>query len=429
MKSYSLQHIVDHARKHSPFYGHLFAGFGASVTSVEDLPITDQSAYWQANSLVDNRLLTGKLEDGIVFKSGGTTGNPKYSAFSREEWNSFTSVFGAGMAAGGLGQGERVANLFYGGGLYASFLFIHGSLEKSGASVVEFPLGGASDFDEILRLTQEFEVTTWAGVPTLLLSLIKQIKERSLKPADLPLKKLLYGGEAIYPDQVAFIRQAFPDMLIRSIGYASVDAGLLGYADFRDPDGIHRVFRDATVVEIVDDATGKPIQSPGVPGRLIVTNLTRLLMPVIRYPAGDCAEWVDPPDFPDGDKTGRRFKLTGRSDEAARVGPVSIYYGDVEKVLHLVLGNRRLFGFQMILSHDKQCDHLSLRVAADIAQQDTDLISKNVLLKLFHERKMLEQWMDQGKVGPVVIEWVSLDHLERNERTGKLRRIIDRRLK
>lgn len=49
----------------------------------------------------DNRLLTGPMTDGVVFKSGGTTGAPKFSVFTHGEWDAFVTAFGRGMAPNG----------------------------------------------------------------------------------------------------------------------------------------------------------------------------------------------------------------------------------------------------------------------------------------------------------------------------------------
>jgi len=72
------------------------------------------------------------MTDGTAFKSAGTTGKPKFSIYRASEWDSLCEGFGRGMAAGGLRPGERLANLFYAGDLYASFLFITHSLERCG---------------------------------------------------------------------------------------------------------------------------------------------------------------------------------------------------------------------------------------------------------------------------------------------------------
>ena len=42
---------------------------------------------------------------------------------------------------------------------------------------------------------------------------------------------ILFAGEPMQEDQRARMRRIFPDALIRSIGYASNDSGLLGYTD------------------------------------------------------------------------------------------------------------------------------------------------------------------------------------------------------
>ena len=56
------------------------------------------------------------------------------------------------------------------------------------------------------------------------------------------INRLLFGGESLYPDQRAILLSAFPNARAASIGYASVDAGLLGYADSACGPDEHRVF-------------------------------------------------------------------------------------------------------------------------------------------------------------------------------------------
>ena len=94
-----------------------------------------------------------------------------------------------------------------------------------------------------------------------------------------------------------------------------------GPNEFRRHDG-------SALYEIVDEETGAPIREPGVPGRALVTNLRRRLIPILRYPVGDRAQWIDPEDSPD-----RRFLLLGRSEEAARIASISLYYDDVRALL------------------------------------------------------------------------------------------------
>lgn len=79
-----------------------------------------------------------------MFKTGGTTGTPRFSCYTREEWREFVTAFGAGLVDAGLRPGHRVADLFYAGELYASFLFILDSLAHAPVANVRLPIGGGA---------------------------------------------------------------------------------------------------------------------------------------------------------------------------------------------------------------------------------------------------------------------------------------------
>ncbi|MGD9787886.1 MAG: AMP-binding protein [Sulfuricellaceae bacterium] len=245
MNIYPLPTLVAVARELSPYYRELYAGLPQNW-QMENLPLVDQKAYWQANTVRNNRLLTGPLRDGIVFKSGGTTGDPKFSVFSRAEWRSFTQAFGSALDAGGLRDGERVANIFYAGELYASFVFIMNSLEHARADALQFPISGRADFDVIEHTVRDFDIDVVMGVPTTLVNLAEHLlgEERTLPS----VKRLLFGGESLYPDQRQTLATAFPNAHAASIGYASVDAGLHGYADLGCGPDEHRVFGRHTIL-------------------------------------------------------------------------------------------------------------------------------------------------------------------------------------
>lgn len=140
----SFSDLVRYARDCSRFYADLYADLPPEVNSLTDVPVVDQKAFWAANSLHDNRVLTAPLGDAVVFKTGGTTGTPRFSCYTREEWREFVTAFGAGLIDAGLRPGHRVADLFYAGELYASFLFILDSLAHAPVANVRLPIGGGA---------------------------------------------------------------------------------------------------------------------------------------------------------------------------------------------------------------------------------------------------------------------------------------------
>ena len=422
MKIYAWKDLVQHAQEHSPYYRELYQGL-KNIESLSQVPIVDQTSFWRANCVQENRVLTAKMTDGIVFKSGGTTGSPKFSVYTKDEWRAFTEMFGACMCKAGLGKGDRIANLFYVGELYASFIFIMKSIEAAPIPAVQFPIGGKAEQDETLRMLQEFEINVLAGLPTTIVSLAEKYSQTQAAYPGIRIEKILFGGESMYPDQHRRLQDIFPGVKIASVGYASVDAGLLGYADSSCINDEHRVYSNATVFEIVDEHTQEPIEEINRPGKILLTNLTRALMPIIRYPAGDCAMWKEPNS--DGNPD-RKFLILGRSEEAARAGPVSIYYEDMRTMLESLNLGVQLIGFQIVMRHFDAKDALILKIASADSRDYTEL-SETIRQRLHRERPMFARAVDDRIIHPLSIEWAGAADVLINPRSGKLRRVIDQR--
>lgn len=424
MKNYSLFQIVIAAQKNSSYFAEKFKGikpfdFKNEHELLKALPITDHTQYWEAHQNQGN-LMTENPPHGILYKSGGSTGKPKYSYFTSEEWIAFTSYFGWGMGQNHFADGDKAANLFYSGDLYASFLFIKDSLDHCPKKVLQFPLSGSCSSESLANNILEFQINCLVGVPTSFLNHFEWMKKYSPQ-ALKPLKKLFYGGESIYPDQIQWIQKLIPYVQIYSVGYASVDAGLLGYFSKDCKTDEHRVFENATLMEIIDEETDEVITDVGRPGKLLITNLTRKLMPILRYPVGDRAEWVEPPGTPY-----RKFKLLGRSEEAARVGTVSVYFEDLREILKKIYGTQNQLQFQMRLEHHDHKDQLTLvlsKVTPILQNQFAEQIEK----ALQQQKPAFMDATKKGQLHPLKLEWKEIYEFEQNTRTGKIKRIIDRR--
>ena len=421
MPVWELPELVSHVRKNSPFFRRLYQGLPERVASVAQLPPTQQAEYWKANAAGANELLAGPMRDGVVYRSGGTTGNPKFSVFSRAEWEEMCASFGRAIAASGLRAGDRVANLFYVGELYGSFLFITKSLELSPVPVLQLPIGGATSLDETLRLVRDFGATVLAGVPTTILNLAEHVAASGASAREFKLERVLFGGEALYDDQRARLSQVFPGVEARSIGYASTDAGLVGWADASCGPNEHRVFGRETILEILDEETLQPIEEPGREGLIYATSLTRSLMPVLRYPVGDRGAWREPAGTPD-----RKFLLLGRSEEAARVGLVKLYVDDVRRALSAFKDESAIVDFQMLVVHHDLRDGLVLRLAA-APSGGREAAAGRIVAELHRMRPLYEQFVRESKIHAIRVEWVRPGELETNPRTGKLKRVVDRR--
>ncbi|MEU4350256.1 phenylacetate--CoA ligase family protein [Streptomyces sp. NPDC023838] len=420
MSAQQLSDLIRFARHNSPFYRDLYASLPPDADRLTDLPVVDQERFWAANTLDDNRVLTGPLSEATVYKTGGTTGAPKFSVYTRDEWRTFVTAFGQGLVDTGLRPGHRVADLFYAGELYASFLFILDSLAHAPVDNVRLPIGGAAPLESTVPTLRDFAAQVVAGTSTTLCRLAEHILAAGLRLDAVEL--VLFGGEALFADQRRLLAAAFPNAAIRSVGYASVDAGLLGRPVPGPDPRVHRAFTPHSIVEILDDTTGEPITEAGRPGRTVVTSLFRRLMPIIRYPAGDRAEWSD--------TALGHFRILGRAEEGVRVGPVSLYSQDAQDAVAQADTEGRIVGMQLVVRRWDGRDGLVLRLATAPGDDDPaalDVLAKAVVTELESARPLYPESVGAGFVHPLSVEWARHRDLAVNPRSGKLVRVLDER--
>lgn len=421
MKNYPLKRIIANAKTLSPFYKNLYKEISNDGNwSLEDLPLVEQHSFWQANKIKGNQLLTDGLSEGVVFKSGGTTGDPKFSAYTKLEWETMTGTFGTHFGENGLENGDRVANLFYVGQLYASFIFLSDTIERCPVDVTIFPISGSAPAEFIVNTLKDFDINVVLCVPTTIMTLADYIRANNIE--GLHLEKIYFGGESMYDDQRQHLKEVFPGVKIRSVGYASVDAGLLGFADDSCDYNEHRQFDQHHIIEIIDEETGKVIHQPGVKGKIYSTNLSRLLMPIIRYPVGDNGYWVEEENCKN-----RKFKILGRSQEGARIGPVTFYLEDLLHILKEFQSDFSYSNTQMIIRHFDHKDGLTIKIAVQEKPENAAMLAQKITEAIYKERHMFEEEIARHKIHPIQIEWCHSDELEINSRTGKLLQIIDER--
>lgn len=280
--------------------------------------------------------------------------------------------------------------------------------------VCEYPFTGSLEPQTLTEQIVQHDINVLVGVPAMLLQYAAELAGKNRR---LPgIETILYGSESLFTEQLQLLKSAFPNARIASIGCACVDAGLIGLST---PDCLadeHRVFEPETIVEIIDEATGEPIDEINRSGMLVVTSLTRTLMPLIRYPVGDLAAWREPP----GSKH-RKFILQGRSSlgHRLRVGYASLFPDEIAALITEEIGHQQ---WQLMLEHADNRDRLSLRIAFSGTRQQADRLCGQLLAR----DHALAELQAAGQLC-VQVHWCSQAELIRNTRTGKLQRVIDKR--
>jgi phenylacetate-coenzyme A ligase PaaK-like adenylate-forming protein len=176
-----------------------------------------------------------------------------------------------------------------------------------------------------------------------------------------------------------------------------------------------------------------PESAGAAEGEIVVTNLVRSAMPVIRYRTGDRGRWVAGA-CPCG-LAARRFELLGRCDDRLNVGGAHLDVGDVGRAVSQVRG-LSLF-YQTVADHSNGADRLTVRVerdggggngngSADHAERDA-LLAKALSGRLLEHSAELRDSVARGWLASPIVEILPAGGLARVARTGKLRRVVDLR--
>ena len=211
--------------------------------------------------------------------------------------------------------------------------------------------------------------------------------------------------ETLYEDQRKHARSVFPDIEFHSCGYASVDGGFIATADSNCGFNEHLTIPKACVTEILDPDTDEVIDGIGVPGILVATNLTRKQMPIIRYPLGDYGEWLEEKKEV---TQPRKFRLLGRSEAGARLGPATVYITDITNILNLFSDRIGVGNFQLHITREAGHDKLNILLAVRDIPEQSEKLAEQIIAKLLDERKMLAELIEQKIIQPVIVTWLPL---------------------
>lgn len=382
MKAYKITELVELAKEHSLFYRDLYKDLPHFSGNLADLPLLHEEEYWKANSFHDSHIITDSKE-GIVIRTGGTAGHPKTSIFSNDEWIALCQITVDKLTQEGLlKEGDRIANMFASGNLYGSFLLVSEMLKLSRSPVLELPIGTGKtlNIQDEVALLKELEANVVMGTPYLLISLVTFIKSHKIK--GLKLDRFLYGADLLLESQYLFIKELFPEAIITSSGYASSDAGFLGYADKGCEINEYRTDSALTILEIIDPTTKKPIEEANKPGILVATNLTKILVPIIRYPVGDMAMWIEPK----GAKN-RKVKLMGRvrkKENLIELDGKEYDFQDFYEMLKKSEFFLKILGFQI---EKEKNGKILFRIALENEQNAKEEIKKTIVEALSPEVK------------------------------------------
>lgn len=354
----------------------------------------------------------------LFFYSGGSSGEPKLSVFTYEDYNRQMEVAGSGLYAAGLNPvTDRCMNLFYAGSLYGGFVSFFTILEKLNA--VHFPMGASTDFALVGKTIVKNRVDTLLGMPSYLTQLFKENHEAF--KAYKGIKKIFYGGEHFSEAQRQHLKKEYGVEIVRSASYGSVDAGPLAYQCEFAVGGVHHLNEKLHELEIVDLEKDAPV-ADGEIGRLLFTSKVRHGQRIERYAIGDVGRKLSGPC--QCGRHGVRFELLGRHGDVFRIGTTFLSYLKFQKILIDIFDFVGSIQLHLYPGDAVKKESVLIKVENLFSVTQTP----ESLLKLFlSEYSDLNLVVNTDKVLDFSVEVVNKSELTHSASTGKLRSVIDHR--
>jgi len=408
--------VVRFAAENSPYYRERFGRL--KVEGAEDLrklPFLTKPDIYENSLPVSERLFTGPYENVYVFASSGTTGRKKYSFYTPAEYETAKAWQVEVLKIAGVGKGDTVAVLHTVGHLDPTFSAMGEVLGRAGATALL--ISGHVPFEEMVQDMLTFRANAASGEPTFFLKFAEFVEEKKLL---LKLDKLLFIGEHFGHDEQVFVQRVLGTKTIVAAAYSSADTGALGYQCERCRGSLYHVLEDYQFIELLDPDTLAPA-APGETGEVVVTNLDRRFMPLIRFRTGDLAAWAEgacPCGRPD-----RLLTLLGRGDEEIMVFSTTVPTVEFARAISGVPGLSHVF--QIEIGSEGGSLRIWLKVerrpGAELPADAAEQVKKNLLGRVEFLRE------EVGSSMLLDVDVLADGALPRTT-SGKIRRVIDRRV-
>jgi phenylacetate-CoA ligase len=345
-------------RRRNRFYKAKFENTKFPLVSAEDivsLPFTtkDELVLDQEEHPPYGTNLTSPLTRYTrVHATSGTTGRKLKWLDSDRTWAWFVRCWQEIYRAAGLERDDVVFAAF-GFGPFIGFWGGFEAAQELGAMVVA---GGAQSSLQRIDWLRDIRATVLLSTPTYALRLAEVARENGIDLSSDPIRLTIHAGEpgASIPATRRRIEEAWGARAFDHAG--STEVGAWGY-ECPAGAGMH-LLESEFIGEVLEVGGDHPVE-PGESGELVLTNLGRWDMPVVRYRTGDIvrlgAETCECGSpyvcFPGA--------VLGRADDMIQLRGMNLYPSAVEE---LVRSQSEVVEFEVEVFRHRQMLEMEIRV-------------------------------------------------------------------
>ena len=410
-----LHHVVEQALK-TPFYQKRLARTGIQspddIRSLKDLYKIPFAVKDDLRQSFPKGLLSVDMAEVVrIHSSSGTTGIPTVIYYTRQDLDNWTDILARSIVATGCTSQDVFQNMMsY--GLFTGGLGLHYGAERVGMTVI--PIGGGNTRRQI-QVMKDFKTTALHITPSYLLHIHSVLGEYDTTRDELFLKKAFLGAEPYSENTRMKLEELYGIDAYNSYGLSEMNGPGVAFECVYKED-MH-VWEDAYIIEIINPETGEPLPD-GEIGEVVLTNLIRSALPLMRYRTRDLA-YVHPEPCKCGRTHRRLSRIQGRTDDMLIVNGVNVFPSQIEEVIMAVpeVGTN----YQIRLTKSGSLDKLTVQVEIYSKMFTGDLSALDAL---------------KGKIKDKLRASITINaHIELHEPgalpvfEGKAKRVVDEREK
>jgi phenylacetate-CoA ligase len=329
------------ALEENEFYREKLRAFGikpSDVKSVEDvgaLPFTTKSELVEEQLAHPpyGRMLTYPLSRYRYFhQTSGTSGRPLKCVDTEEDWVWWRRCWSYVYRSAGVAERDIVFCAFSFGPYLSHWAGISGAWSV-GALCIS---GGGMSSEQRLHTILDNRCTVLLCTPTYALHLAEVARQSGIDLGSSALQISIHAGEpgASVPNIKKLIQDSFGTTCFDHAGASEVGAWAF---DCGFGEGAIHLNEAEFIFELIDPESADPV-TDGRRGELVITNLGRAGMPLLRYRTGDLVEMTSEPCACGRHMARIKGGVLGRADDMLIVRGVNLYPSTIDNLVRAVPG-------------------------------------------------------------------------------------------
>ena len=405
-----LRRSLKHAYDRVPHYRKAFDAAGVRPGDLKDLADLARFPFTTKADLRANYpfgMFAVPMEEIVrVHASSGTTGKPTVVGYTREDIDTWAAVMARSIRAAG-GRSSDIVHVAYGYGLFTGGLGAHYGAEALGATVV--PVSGGMTERQV-QLMCDFKPGILMCTPSYALVIADEFARQGLDPAQCSARVGIFGAEPWSEGMRDEIEKRLGLAALNHYGLSEIIGPGVASEHLETRDGL-TIWEDHFYPEIIDPQSGAVLPE-GKDGELVISSLTKVGMPVVRFRTRDLTRLL-----PGTGRAMRRMaRVAGRSDDMLIIRGVNVFPSQIEEIL---------------LKNERISPHYLLEVRRDGHLDDLDVLVERRVEMPAAAKAAVEQDLERiikGTIGvSTKVRVVEPGTVQRSQ--GKAVRVIDKRPK